>query len=159
MGIFGQAAPKFVFDRNGGSETTVLLDFAKIVRDEPEVEITKHQSRLNGQRIYLPKGKHWLFDVTLNLFKYSDPAGKYTNLKAFENQPVTLWRHRDGEQFKKAGGADCLFHIVEVTAYAVEDVQYLDRVLIRFESLDYVNEEGSTIITPQISDVTVLTGE
>lgn len=159
MGIFGVSAPKFVFDRGGGSETTVLLDFATIVRDEPEVETIRHQSRLDGKRVYIPKGKHWLFDVRLNLYKYGDPAAKYDDLKAYENELVTLWRHRDGEQFKKAGGADCLFQIVEVTAFALENVEYRDAVLIRFESSEFVHEAGSTVITPQVTDITVLTGE
>lgn len=159
MGIFGTAAPKFVFDNGGSGEATILLDYARITKDEPDPRVIRHESIVDGHRVYVEKGKYWLFEVELNLFKYSDPLGKYNNIKAFEGEQVTLWRHRDGEQFKKAGGSDCLFRIMEVTAFAIENVQFRDRLLIKFESVDFVDEAGSTVIVPQATDVTVLSGE
>lgn len=159
MGIFGTAAPKFIFDNGGGSETTVLLDHAVIIKDEPEVDTLTIRSPLSGHKFNFWRGKYWYFDVNINLYKYSDPLSKYSNLKAFEGQNVSLWRHRDGEPFKKSGGADCLFLLKEVTAFAIEDVEYRDRVVLRFESIDYVNEAGSTVIVPQATDITVISGE
>ncbi len=157
MGIFGVAAPKFIYDRGGAGETTVLLDYAKIVNDEPEVRTIKHESELSGKKVFIPRGQHWNFDVVVNLYKYGDPLAAYLNFKSYQDVLVTLYRHRDGEPFKKPGGADCLFYITEVTAYAFEDIIYRDRLMLRFESSEFVDQAGSTAIVPQLSEITVIT--
>jgi hypothetical protein len=153
MAIFGTQAPKYEI---GG--TTVNLDFSNILRDEPEINVAVHQSKLSGDRYIVNRFKHWNFDVMINLFKYSSPLNFYQLLKGHEGQLVDkLWRHRDGDFFKDAAGDPVKFYLAEVTAAALENILWRDLVLLRFQSVSNIAEDYAVAVPPQISEVTVLT--
>jgi hypothetical protein len=50
--IFGIEAPKFIYDYSGAN-TTVLLDFVTIEKDEPEKKEIIHQSIFTGPREFV----------------------------------------------------------------------------------------------------------
>lgn len=140
--IFGIEAPKF--DNNG---TEVLLDYAVVLKDEPEFEGTMHQSIYTGHRWWIDKGEHWRFDVMIHLFKYTDPQTKFDSIIACKNALVTLWPRRDRDPFKDSTGTVVKFKLLEVNKAWIDSAIYPDKLILKFESQDYIDISKQTYAT------------
>lgn len=151
--IFGVSAPKFVIDYGGESEATVLLDYCIPTQDKPEPDIIEHKSVINGHREHILKGIHWIFEVRVNLFKYTDPRSKYEEIKQYEGQDVTLFRHRDGEPYKDNGGNEVLFSLVSVTEAYLTQIDYKDILYLQFKSKDYIDRSDGSTVVPQLEEI------
>lgn len=140
--IFGIEAPKF--DSSG---TEVLLDYAVVLRDEPEHEEILFQSVLNNHRTWYDKGDHYTFEVMINLFKYADPLAKFNEIYTHLNSLVTLWRRRDRDAFKDSSGDVVYFELTEITPVWIDSYIKPDQLILLFESTDYVDISKSSIAT------------
>lgn len=99
--LFGTTAPKFVY---GG--TTVTMDYTIITKNEAIRDSILHQSIINGHTEEIIRGKHWLYELQMYLFRVSTDeytiAAKYAEMKKYEGLDVKLYRHSDGGTFKSS---------------------------------------------------------
>ena len=152
--IFGVSAPKFVFDYGvEETEQTVLLDYVIPTQDKPEPDIIEHKSVINGHREHILKGNHWIFEVRLNLYKYTNPRSKYEEIKQYEGLDVTLFRHRDGDPFKDSSGTEVLFTLVSVTEAYLTQIDYKDVLYLTFKSKDYIDRSDGSTVIPQLEEI------
>lgn len=145
MSIFGEGTPKFIYDLGGAAEDEVTLEHSAILQDTPEAEILEHKSNINGHREFIKLGSHWVFSVRLFLFKYADPATKYTEIRQYDGCDVVLYRRDDGEPFLNSTGDKILFTITEVTEGYLQTTDYHDILTITFKSKDYVDLSDSLV--------------
>ena len=138
------------------AEETVLLDYVRITKDEPEVDELMHQSELTGHREFVDRGDHWVFEVVLNLYKYSDPRSKFEQIYHYRHKNVDLWRHRDGAALADADGNNVSCRIVEIRPFYLEQSTFRDQLLIRFVSRDYVDFSDGSNIIPQLNEIMVI---
>lgn len=127
--IFGVQAPKF---KSG--ETEVELDHIVIVRDEPDLDDTEHKSIITGYREWDKKGKHWIFEVEVYIYKYANPLTAYQNFKNYEFELVELWKRRDGNSFHNEDDEIVYFFIESMEELYLEHYQYPDVLRVRFLS-------------------------
>lgn len=140
--IFGIQSPKFVKGAN-----TYLLDHSVIIKDAPEQDIIMHESILNRHREFVIKGKHWVFEINLLLFKYGvDAQDKYDELKPLERTLVDqLFRRKDGIAIKDSTNTLVKFFIDEITETYLNRWDFPDVLRIRFVSEKYVDMTKSVI--------------
>jgi hypothetical protein len=86
MGILGTDEPKFK-DTDGNE---VLLNYAYILKDEPEQYEIEHKSDVNGERSFDQNSLHWIYQIRINLFKYDNPEQKYNEIAAYRQNEVYL---------------------------------------------------------------------
>lgn len=140
--VTGESAPKYV---NGA--TTVLLDHATIVRDEPETRNVEHRAPIEGSRKFKHRGQHWIFEILINLHLYADPLSSYDNIRAYLGQNVTLYRHRDKQPVKDSSGTVVPFRFMECTPLYQDliGIDYRQRLRLLFKSTKYVDITKSTV--------------
>jgi len=137
--IFGNDAPKFIYDPSG-SPVTVLLDFAIIEKDEPEEDIVIHQSVFTGHREYIIKGKYWIVELTLHLYKHGVDAKTYYNtIKTYEGKNVRYYRHRDGDYLRDKNGNGITMFIDRIVESNYKTTDYPDILQLRLKSNNYVD--------------------
>lgn len=136
--LFGTEAPKFINDPAGTPEE-VLLDYSVVIKDEPEEDRIVHQSIFTGHREFILRGKYWIFEIKVHLFKYDDPIGKYNEIKQFEGMNVRLYRHQDGDYIKQPDGSEASFFIESIDESYYQTADYKDLLFIRFVSNNYVD--------------------
>jgi hypothetical protein len=150
MSIFGTQAPMFVYNHGSSGEEAVLLDNAVIVRNEPAYDYVEHKSQIDGSKILFKRAKHYEVEIRLNLFKYSNPTGKFNTIANYEGKPVTLWLHRDGAQYKQTDDeTDALFVLREVNPFYLNNTDYKDGLVLIFQSIDPIGDMArSSLYTP-----------
>jgi hypothetical protein len=141
--IFGIDHPSFVKDA-----ATVDLEHFEVTRDEPEDFSKKHQSVLTGKRTYVDKGEHWIFEGILNLFKYEANAlTKYNEIWGYRKAIIDkLYRRSDNEAIKDVDNNFVSFKLVHIVPMHVDGPEMADRLLLRFESVDFVDISKSTTV-------------
>jgi hypothetical protein len=139
--IFGVQAPKF--EKNS---TVVTLLYAIFNLDEPEKMHTRHQSVLTGHRSYRDNGRHWIYEVTLNLWKWQDPEiikAKFEEIWTYKKTIVDkLWKHKDSEALQDQYGNFIKYKIDQVIPIYLSTPTYPDKVIVRFKSVDYYDTFG-----------------
>lgn len=134
MGMLGVSYPKFVYDRGGASEATVLLPYSQYKANDSETRYIEHESEIDLNREAVKLGTHKVIELDYLLYKEVDPSAKYTEINAYHGLKVTFYLHEDGAQYKQADDSDALFVLKEVTPY--EDEVYRDYCKLVFESLN-----------------------
>lgn len=137
-------------------EITVLLDYWVYGDNKPEANYVIHESEIDGEKEYIARGTHFKFEGEINLWKYGTEAqikSKYDEIIWFLGRKVSLWQHRDGDQFKKTNGNDALFVMKEVIPYYKRTTDYLDALIITFESCSPVDLSLGVTITPAVGEI------
>lgn len=141
-------------------EVTVLIDYWKMLKNEPDPDRLMNQSKISGKRSYVQKGDHWVLEGHINLYKYNDPQSKLEELAFYKGKEITLWLHRDGNQFKNNDGDDCPFILDELEPFYLTTIDYQDAVRVKLISLEYVDLYDSTYdISVQADEVVMSDGE
>lgn len=127
--LFGQTAPKFVVGTN-----TLLLDYVKIEKDAPVLDMIEQESVITGKRDFIIKGKHWDFELVQHLWKVGSTKTYYETVKStYEGAIGSLYRHRDAPPFTEQ------FILYSVEEYYLEQFKKQDILVYKFKSIDYVN--------------------
>ena len=157
MAIFGTSAPKWVYDRGGASEFTILLDYVYDTKFEPKTVFVEHESELDLERDFIFKGTHWTFELKMNLYKYSDTISvvkaKHDEINSYKGKKGSLWMHRDGSQFKKSDGTDALFVLKEVVPFYRETKDFRDALYLKFESCSPVDLSQGSSASYQLASI------
>ena len=135
MAVFGSDAPKII--TSGAVE--IEIDNVEVINDRPLVSVKEFIEQFSGIKERRFYGRHWLFEIQVNLFKEADPLATYNTLKGVLFDEVTLYRHRDGDQFKKPNGEDVPFFVSAVDPKYIEQNNYNDILIMRFESAEIVD--------------------
>lgn len=138
--IFGIEAPKFVY-----SAQTVLLDYASVIKDEPQFDRITKESIITGHRARVNQHYHWSFEVMINLFKYTDPKVKFDEIYAHKNNLVTLYRRHDNDCFRNDDDEVVLFKLSEIIPTWIDSPIFPDQLLLKFVSADPVNISKCTV--------------
>lgn len=142
--IFGITAPKFVIDPYN-TNVDVLLDYVVIQKDKPEEDIVIHTSIFTGHRSFIIKGKYWIVEMKMNLYKYTaaidslTPQQKYKELKQYEGLEMRYYRHRGGDYLKDSTGAEVKMFLESITESYYKTSDYKDLLLLKFRSTKYVD--------------------
>lgn len=138
--LFGNSAPKFIFDPDG-ENITVLLDYIVTLEDRPEEDYLIHESVFTKHRSFILKGKNWIYRCKLHLYKYTGvtPQVKYAELKQYEGSAVRFYRHRDGDYLKDSTGAEVQMFLQSVDESYYQTSDYKDLLLLKFISTEYVD--------------------
>ena len=153
MAIWGTSAPKFIYDNGGGSEATVLLDYVVITKNAPSYSYIEHVAEIEGSKEFHKKGKHWAFELKMNLFKYASPVAKYDEIVAYEGLLVDLWQHRDGDAFQDSGSDNVLFILKEVIPFNLNQYEWKDGLILKFESTEFIDLSQGTTPVIDASDI------
>ncbi len=139
--IFGNEAPKIIYDPTG-TPVEILLDYVVIEKDEPEEDFLIHQSIFTGHREFILKGKYWVVEMKLHVYKLGVEAGLeyYNTLKQYSNNLFRYFRHRDGDYLKDSTGAEIEMFLEYINESYYSDVaEYPDYLLLRFRSTKYID--------------------
>ena len=104
MAIHGIEAPKFV-----SGATTVDLDYAIIKENKPVTSTRMNESEETGIRDFKAYA-HRRVVIQMQIFQETDAADKYREVIPYLYTEVTLYLHRDGNQFKDADGGTVPFY-------------------------------------------------
>lgn len=127
--LFGTTAPKFVVGAN-----TLLLDYVRIEKDAPVLDMIEQESVITGKRDFIIKGKHWEFEVIQHLWKVASTKTYYEAVKStYEGATGSLYRHSDAPAFTEQ------FILYSVEEYYLDEFNKQDILLYRFKSIDYVD--------------------
>jgi hypothetical protein len=139
--IFGNQAP--MFEKNG---VRVPLLYAIFNLDEPENLQRRHQSVLTGHRSYRDKGRHWIYEVTLNLYKYQDTElilAKFEELWSYRKAVVDkFWKHKDYEAQQDQYGSFIEYKLDQIIPIYLSTPTYPDQVIVRFKSVNFFDNFG-----------------
>jgi len=122
--IFGYQAPRMIHNT-----TTVDLDHAKVISEEPTTDYVENVSQIDGQRSFANRGTSWTVKILVYLFKYADPLATYQSIVAYKGLQVTLLPHRDGREFEGTS-----FILKEVTPFFMATTDYKDGLILEFQS-------------------------
>lgn len=160
--IFGADAPKFVKNKGLSNEVTVLLDFVNITKFEPETEYIEHKSEIDCTKYIFKKGTHLAVELSMNLFKYSDPAAKFDEIYTYLGDSFVFHLHRDKDCFKKTDGTDAKFTLKEAKSFYLESLDTRggkkDGLNLTFESLDPVTLLRGAQTTIQANEI-IMSGD
>lgn len=138
--IFGSQAPKFVC-----SGTTVLLDHWVADSEDDTDRSLAQESEITPERDIFDRGSFLEIKGRIFLFQYGDSAAqlaKFTEINAFNRQKVTLWKHRDGVNYKDVSNNDVLFYMT-ITPGTISPLDNNDILTIVFRSLTAVDYGNS----------------
>jgi len=142
MGIFGTSVPKIKLAVS--PSTIYTLNYAKILKDEPDNEYLVHQSVINGHKEFILKGTHWSFEVGINLFKESNPGTAYSGYAALLGKKFYLYRHSSlNVAIQDSSGTDVPFMLYEKQESYYQTTDFKDYLILKFQSCDYVSLEQS----------------
>lgn len=157
MSIFGVAGPKFVYDHGGPGEVTVLIDYWTTTKSEPDTSYVEQISELDLETDLIKRGTHFVFEGYTRLYKYGLPEplnmssiqAKYDEIVQYHGMKVSLWRHRDGEQFRK-GSNDVLFYLTETIPFNLKTPDFKDALILKFRSAGSIDSSlgAAPIIQP-----------
>ncbi len=133
MAIFGTASPKIV-----SGATTIELDYAVILKSEPDEKSFVQENKLTGIDAHVDRGYHWNFEMRDHIYKYADPMAKYLALVALLGTEVNVYPHRDKTALSNAAGV-VPFLFEEIIPEYIETVTYRDALVLKFTSLAFVD--------------------
>lgn len=137
--IFGTQCPKFIYDEGGPFQKIVTLTYGSVVSNEAVTDYEEQKSEINGDRDFIPRGKHRQVEIVYNLFKEGTAAARVFNtLDHFQGSKVHLWLHSDGKRFEQSPGVAANFMLKEVQPFYLETATYKDAVRLIFVSCDPV---------------------
>ena len=155
MAIFGTGRPKIITS----ADVSINLDYGKVLKDEPDFSLNiRHQNPISGDRVYVSRCYHWIYEIQLYLYKFAAPDVTYDLLNTALYDTVTLYRHRDSDPFKDESGTVCPFKFTELIPFYVETVEYRDALICKFEStklIDLAFSSFGTLSTEE--DITITT--
>jgi len=134
MAIFGVHSPKFKV-----SATDVLLDNTVINEIRQDHSDIVHESEIDRARVIVTKPVHLTIQMTVHLYKYSDPIAKYDAIATHEKATCQIWKHRDFQAYQDDAGADADFILTEVEPFYLTQWSYVDAVRLTFVSVDAIN--------------------
>lgn len=145
--ITGQQAPKLIFNPLSDN-ITILLNHIVVTKDEPEEDLVIHQSIFTGHREFVIKGKYWIYECKVHLYKYTTladsftPIEKYQLLKDYEGQLFRFYRHREADYLKDVNGDEVQMVLQSITESYYKTTDYKDLLLLKFKSTKYVKLEN-----------------
>lgn len=131
--IFGSEKPKLVCEG-----TTVFLDHCTVEYNWQVRTSEEQVSVLTGHREWYELGDHAEYELLVFLWKYADPAAKFTELYGLRNKDVIFFPHRDGYPLRNERGDEVLFHVVEMTPEYLRGIDSYDVLRIAIKSKDFV---------------------
>ena len=136
--IFGSGAPKII----DSGANTVNFDYCWVLKDGPELDREIHTEKFSGHREINVKGRRWVFECEINLWKYAVPATSYNTFKGLLYDSVTLYRHRDGNPVQYSS-SNVDFFIEAVNPFYLENLtaEY-DKLFIRLVSEQVIDDLG-----------------
>lgn len=150
IGVFGEKPPKFIYDLGGLNEQEVKLEHWVEIDFDYDSRYIIHDSQLEADRDFLPRGE--FLDITgkLYLFKYPDKKAKLEELYQFRKKKVILYPHWDGDPYKDSAGNAIEFYIDYIIPRNLGTLDFRDVVYIRFLSLKEVDH--AQMLYPQLVD-------
>ena len=142
MSIFGLQTPRII------GTYDLQLDYCEILKDEPEWFVTEYQDPISGEKIFVTKGYHWIYEVKFYLFKHADPDGTLDKLFEMLYEEITLYKHWDNEQFQDEDDTTVPFKFTELIPIYVERAIYRDALILKFESTEFVDYSKCTGVIP-----------
>jgi len=153
MALRGTGEPKFVYDHGGGGEVTVLLSNIEYLENKPIFKYIEHESEIDLDRKFEKRGQHRLVRFKMHVYKYGMPEpidmdlvkAKFDEIIAYNKSGdlVSLWLHRDGDQFKQANWAtvadDALFILHSYQEIYLKTADYKDGLILEFRSVNPVD--------------------
>lgn len=137
MSIFGTSHPKIIVNIDTTLDE-VLLQYAVVLKDEPELDSYEVRAVRTGKRVFTNAGKHWIFQVKIHLWKYADPIAKYLELKSYEGTEVLLYRHSDGDPIYDTYWNEGRFFIQSVNESITDEKNKYDVLTLTFRSIDFI---------------------
>lgn len=140
MSVFGNSYPQFIYFHGVTGEVVVPLPYAIVTRSDPETEVVEFTSEIDGQRVVMDRGTHWVVEMKYLLFKETDARTKYEVFQYYKNLPVSLFIHADGYPFYRSSNhlLDALFVLTEVEPFLLTTTDYKDGLNLTFRSLNPV---------------------
>jgi hypothetical protein len=108
--IFGTLEPSIVLP----DDTVINLDHSVVIKNEPDTKSFVNKNDLTGEDQAVKRGYHWLFDVRIYLYKYSNQVGTYQSLAAILETEVKFRPHRDHISFQDSLGNIVWFLFTEI---------------------------------------------
>lgn len=148
--IFGSSAPKFIYEP-AGDAVEILLDYVVIQKDEPQEDFIIHQSVFTGHREFILKGKYWIIEMKMHLFKlleatdYATVMEYYSKLKNYQGAEVRYYRHRDGDYLKDKNGNEVKMFLESVNESYYDTTDFKDLLYLKFKSTKYVDLARSVL--------------
>lgn len=135
--IFGIQAPKMIVNIDT-TQDEVLLDYAVVLKNEPELDTFEVKSVRTGKRVLTNAGKHWIFQVKIHLWKYADPKAKYLELKSYEGTEVILYRHSDGGPIYDTYNNQGVFILQSLDESITDEKNKFDVLILTFWSKEFI---------------------
>jgi len=137
MAIFGSQAPKIITS----GAVSIDLDYCVVDKDAPELDRIIHTEKFSGHREFNVRGRRWVFEVTLNIWKEASIGTKYNTLLGTLYDSVTLYRHRDGNPVQY-NSTNVPFFVERVNPFYLEQNEYRDRLQLRLVSESVIDDLG-----------------
>lgn len=133
------------------AEREVELDRVEIVTDEPVINHILNESALSGSRSWVHRGRHWVYEVIVNIYKEALPRSLYEELFVYyqQDKDIVLYRHKDTQPMKDEAGSVASFKITRMKELYLGDITYKDRLLLRFESKSWVDTSETFLYQPE----------
>ena len=141
MGIFGVQAPKFI----GSNGTTVLLDNAVIIKNEPDYRTLTQESEIDKSKNIIGFGYHWLFVCKVYLYKYATPTAKLNEIMPYLFDTVTLYPHRENPAIKDSSSVVIPFVLEKIVPATLNTPDKKDTLILTFRSTKLVDITKSAL--------------
>lgn len=134
MGMWGYSYPKIKY-----GTTEYNLGKSLVETNFGETNIVIQQSIINGRRHFVKKSDPLAtIRITMNLFKYDDPAVKFEELKVLQHATVKLKLHVDGANYLiDVYDNEADFFVTQFTPYYLKTTtphDYRDKLFIELQS-------------------------
>lgn len=138
------------------TEITVNLDYWVPLGEEPDPKKVTHESELEADRAFTPRGEYLEINGRINLYKYADMASrqsKFQEIYEFKTKNVAFWKHRDGSAYKDEDGDEVLFYLESVVPKNIYTLDYRDVLFLKFLSLKGIDYPNSFTIIPTLDEI------
>lgn len=138
MSIFGNLEPKFIYE----DTEVVLLDHTIMESDWIIPDEIEHKSVITGNKSFITLGDYANFTVTVNLFKYGNTStmkSKFLEIYTYNHKDVVFYPFREGNPIMDKNGNTVQFHITSMKLDFLSNINTLDILTVKFESLKYVD--------------------
>lgn len=142
MAIFGTGSAWIVY--NGATQS---LDYSVLTPNYQIPDVDEQKSLLTGNRYFNAKGDYSEFDITVYLYKYSNPASASQELYNLNHQNVIFYPHSDGKPIMDASGTEVLFHVNSMKFGYLDNLYYNDVLTMNLKAINYTNLSQSLLIT------------
>ena len=138
MAVFGETHP--VIEIQPAGTPTVDLEHSIIKPKWAVTNLIKHQSVITGVRSFTKRSEDLaIFDVVINVWKYSIPANTMDTLLGYNHNTVFFKPHDESPnyiyEFGTSNEAEFYISLVRPFYYRNDPPELQDKLLMRFESL------------------------